>query len=286
MPKKIDLLVLLLAVVTLGSCNGIDSQPGEGVIARVNDHYLYEEDIASLVSENTTAEDSTLLVRNYINRWATQKLLIQGARINLTESQLKEFDQLVQNYKNELYAKAYTDAIVARELDTTIAEEAAQSYYEENGEICVLNEDLVKLRYINLGRNNSDLEEIKTLFRRFNQKDQEKLLEKSIHFNSYSLNDSVWVKTKEVYDKIGPLTPEDRERFLKNNNFLQLEDSLGVYLIQVKEVRLQNQKAPFEYALPSIEEILLNKRKLELIKKLEQDITQDAIKNNEFEIYD
>lgn len=66
---------------------------------------------------------------------------------------------------------------------------------------------------------------------------------------------------------------------------MQLEDSLGVYLISVENVKLRSEQAPLEYALPGIKQILLNKRKLELIKKLEKDITQDAIRNDKFEIY-
>ena len=66
---------------------------------------------------------------------------------------------------------------------------------------------------------------------------------------------------------------------------MQLEDSLGVYLVFVEDVKLRNEQAPLEYSLPNIKQILLNKRKLELIKKLEKDITQDAIKNEQFEIY-
>jgi hypothetical protein len=31
--------------------------------------------------------------------------------------------------------------------------------------------------------------------------------------------------------------------------------------------------------------VILNKRKLELIKKFEKEITDDAIKNNDYEIY-
>ena len=107
----------------------------------------------------------------------------------------------------------------------------------------------------------------------------------AIQFTSYSLNDSVWVKTKQVYQKIGPLTPETNQELLKKDNFLQLEDSLGVYLISVEDVKLRNEQAPLEYSLPAIKQILLNRRKLELIKKLEKDITQDAIKNDNFEIY-
>jgi hypothetical protein len=279
------ILGLLLLLVFSAGCNFLNQPQEKDVIARVNDSYLYKEDIAKLISDNTSPEDSTLLVNNYITRWATQKLLLDRARINLTEEQQAEFDRLVQNYKNELYAKAYTDAIVARELDTTISRASAERYYSENGENFLLNENLVKLRYINITKDNKDFENIKTRFRRFNNEDKQALLNMAIQFNSYSLNDSVWVKTKQVYDKIGPLSPQNNPEFLKNENFMQLEDSLGVYLISVEDVKLRNEQAPLEYSLPSIKQILLNKRKLELIKKLEKDITQDAIKNDKFKIY-
>jgi hypothetical protein len=56
--------------------------------------------------------------------------------------------------------------------------------------------------------------------------------------------------------------------------------------MQVKDVRIQNNYAPLEYVSSSIEQIVINKRKLELIKQLEKDITKDAIKNKQFEIYE
>ncbi len=282
--KKGKIFLIFLGFLT-GSCSFLTEPEEKEVIARVNDAYLYKDDVATLIADNTSPEDSTLLINNFITRWATQKLLLDRARVNLSEEQQAEFDRLVQNYRNELYAKAYTDAIVARELDTGITRAAAETYFEENGENFILNENLVKVRYINITKDNKDFETIKTRFRRFDEEDKKALLDMAIQFNSYSLNDSVWVKTKQVYDKIKPLTPQDNPEFLKNKNFMQLEDSLGVYLISVEDVKLRNEQAPLEYSLPSIKQILLNKRKLDLIKKLETDITQDAIKNDEFEIY-
>ncbi|MFD2517878.1 peptidyl-prolyl cis-trans isomerase [Salinimicrobium flavum] len=281
--KGVTIVSLLLIMVT--GCNLFKETEDRVVIARVNDSYLYEDDIASLIFENTSPEDSAFIVSNYINRWATQKLLIDRARVNLSEKQQKEFDMLVQNYHNELYAKAYTDAIIGRELDTAVSRRESREYYEMHGENFILNENLVKLRYINLTKDNKDFDDIRTRFRRFNEEDKEALLNMAIQFNSYSLNDSVWVKTKQVYDKIRPLSPDMEGQFLKKQNFLQLEDSLGVYLISVEDTRLRSEQAPLEYSLPNIKQILLNKRKLELIKKLEKDITQDAIKNDNFEIY-
>ena len=283
--KLIRITVAAIFGIFMTGCELFETSEEKDVIARVNDSYLYKEDVASLVSDNTSPADSAMIVSSYINRWATQRLLIDRARVNLSEQQQREFDKLVQNYKNELYSKAYTDVIIGRELDTAVSLEEAREYYEVNGENFLLNENLLKLRYINLTKDNKDFDQIKTRFRRFNEEDKEALLDMAIQFNSYSLNDSVWVKSKQVYDKIRPLTPENDEELLKKQNFLQLEDSLGVYLISVEDVKLRNEQAPLEYSLPSVKQILLNKRKLELIKKLEKDITQDAIKNDKFEIY-
>ena len=282
---KKGIAVFSLFWVVLVSCNFLNEPEEKEIVARVNTSYLYKDDIEALISENTSPEDSALLVSNFITRWATQKLLIDRAKVNLTVEQQKELDKLVENYRNELYSKAYSDVIIARQLDTTIKKEAALDYYNENAENFTLNEDLVKLRYINLSKQNTDFEKIKSRFRRFNDEDKQFLLDMAIQFNSYSLNDSVWVKTKQVYDKIRPLTPKDSPDFLKSKNFMQLEDSLGVYLISVEDVKLRNEVAPLEYSLPNIRQILLNRRKLELIQKLEKDITQDAIKNDKFEIY-
>lgn len=278
-----SILGFLLLLVT--GCNYFETADPRVPVARVNDAYLYEEDIQALISEEYTPQDSALVVSNFINRWATQRLLIDRAKVNLPDEKQQEFEKLVQNYRNELFSKAYTDAIIAQELDTAVSREMAELYYLENGENFKLNEDLVKLRYVNLTKDNSAFDKIKTRFRRFNEEDKEELLDIAIQFNTYSFNDSVWVKTRQVYQRIGPLTPGTNEGLLKKDNFLQLEDSLGVYLVFVEDVKLRGEQAPLEYSLPTVKQILLNKRKLELIKKLEKDITQDAVKNDQFEIY-
>jgi len=269
----------------LTGCSYFEQSDDRKVMVRVNDSYLYEEDIASLINEDTAPEDSAIIVSNYINRWATQQLLIDRAKLNLPEDQQIEFNALVSNYKNELYTNAYIEAVVSRDLDTSLNQLEIEEYYEQNKENFILNEDLVKLRYINLAKNSNNLDEIKDRFRSFSEEDQQELMEIALQFKNYSLNDSVWVKTKSVYNKIGPLSVEDRPSLLKRSNFMELQDSLNVYLVYVNDVLSRNEQAPLEYASATIREILLNKRKQTLIKELEKDITRDAIKNNEFEIY-
>lgn len=279
------IMLVVLLVPTWVSCDFISRRPEAGVVARVNNTYLYQDDISSLVPPNTSPADSSQIVNSFINRWATRQLLVDRAKLNLSTQRQNDLQELVRIYENELYSTAYTDEIISRELDTVIPYEMMVRYYQEKGENFVLNEDLVKLRYVSLSPENSDYDKIKEHFQRFDQEDKKALLDMALQFKSYSLNDSVWVKTREVYEKVQPLTPQNNEELLKKDNFFEIRDSLGVYLVAVEDVKLRTEQAPLEYSLPTIQQILLNRQKLELIRKLEKDITQDAIKNQEFEIY-
>jgi hypothetical protein len=276
-------ILLLLCLAT--SCTFFKETDDREPIARVNDAYLYYDDIADLVSEETSKEDSVLVVQNFINRWATQQLLVDGAKLNLSETKQQAFNKLVNQYKNDLYTKAYMEALVNRSVNTFVTKEEAQDYYNSNKEIFKLNEELIRFRYIHVNENIINYKSVEERFKRYNEKDKKILDSLSIQFKSYYLNDSIWIKVSQVINKIPSITPENKNQLLKKSNFVQLKDSLGVYLVQINDVLLRNDTAPLEFVKPTVDQIVVNKRKLELIKELEKDITKDAIKNKQFEIY-
>lgn len=278
-------LGILLTALALSSCTFFNKTDERIAVARVNDTFLYFDDIKDLVLEGMTQEDSTAVVQNYINNWATQQLFVDGAALNLSDAKQESFNKLVKQYKNDLYTKAYIEALVKRNIDTVVDMDKAQAYYESNKEVFKLNEDLLKFRYIYLDEKMINFDDIKTKFKRFNTTDKKELDSISIQFKSYSLNDTIWIKVKQVIEKIPSINSENKNELLKKSNFVQLKDSLGVYLMQINDVLLRNDTAPIEYVKSTINQIVINKRKLELIRQLEKDITKDAIKNKQFEIY-
>ncbi|WP_240472313.1 peptidyl-prolyl cis-trans isomerase [Mangrovimonas xylaniphaga] len=278
-------IIILLLLLAVFSCDMFKKADDRIPIARVNESYLYKEDLEGLVAEGTPPEDSTLLVNGFINRWATQLLLVDGAQTNLPEKMQQDFNKLVSQYKKDLFTKAYLDALVKRNIDTTVTAEEAQNVYDLNKETFKLNEELLKLRYIKIAQNAINKDDIEKRFKRYTDEDKRYLDSISIQFKSYTLNDSVWVKVSQVINKVPVLSAENKKELLKKSNFLQLKDSLDLYLMQINDVLLQNDYAPLEYVKPTINQIVMNKRKLELIKQLEKDITKDAIKNKQFEIF-
>ena len=280
-----DKIIIFFLLILVTSCDFFKKTDDRVAVARVNDTYLYYDDIKDLVSEGTSKEDSMLLVQNFIKRWATQQLFVDGAKVNLSESKQAEFNKLVEQYKTDLYTKAYIEALVKRDMNTVVTKQEAEAYYNENKDIFKLNEELLKFRYIHLNENINNYNAIVEKFKRFNSKDKKDLEAISIQFKSYSLNDTIWIKVNQVISKIPAITLENKDQLLKKSNFVQLKDSLGVYLMQINDVLLRNDTAPLEYVRPTIDQIVVNKRKLELIRELEKDITKDAIKNKQFEIY-
>jgi hypothetical protein len=89
----------------------------------------------------------------------------------------------------------------------------------------------------------------------------------------------------QVYEKLPFITPDNRDEFVIAGKRIEKTTNNDVFLVKITNVIDKNQICPFEYSKPTLKEVLLNKRKLELIKKFEKDITNDAIKNNDYEIY-
>jgi hypothetical protein len=281
--NKLPVVVLFFIVFT--SCSYFKPENKPLALARVGESYLYKSDLADLVLEGTSKEDSISIVRNFIDRWATQKLLIKAAEINIDKAQQEEFDKLIQQYKVDLYTKAYLEEIVKREVDTLVSEVEIKSYYNENKENFRTNGSLIQLRYINLPSDHPKFDLIKNRFFDSKKSDRSFWETYQLQFKSSALNDSVWVEMNQVYRKLPFITPDNSDEYIVPGKTIQYPDSLHVYFVKIRNVINKNEVSPFEYVKPTLKELIINKRKLDLIKKFEKEITDDAIKNNKYEIY-
>ena len=229
-------------------------------------------------------EDSLLLVKNYINNWAKDQLLLQKAKINLDDN--KEVEELVDQYRQDILIDKYKGAAVAQYLDTVFTDEDISSFYDENQEIFKLNEELVKFKYIHFGNDLLNPEDFISLFKSDRKEDLDSLLSQELQLKSFNFNDSAWIRLEDVLAKITVFKKSDKNVLLKKTKYLKKEDSLGVYLVAIKDVLKRNETAPKSYVLPTIKQMILHKRKLDLLKKIEQTLMEDALNNKEFEVFD
>lgn len=277
-------LVFALAASLL-SCSYFKEEAQPEAVARVNNSYLYKSDLKDLVPAGTSKEDSIAIIKSYIDRWASQKLLYDAAELNLGEDKQAEYDELVKQYQVDLYTKAYLEELVKQSVDTTVSGEDLVKYYNANKENFRTTGMLVRLKYIHLAEDNAKFAAIRSRFMSGNKKDLKALNDMSIQFKSFAFNDSTWVDLNQVYRKLPFITPDNVGKYISSGISYQYPDSTGVYLVKVSRVLDKNQVSPYEYIRPTLEQLIINNRKLELIKKFEKEITDDAIKNSKYEIY-
>jgi len=276
---------ILFALLALCISCGDKERPKTDAVARVNDSYLFPDELTGLVPAGTAKADSIAIIKNYIDRWASQRLLYDAAEINLGKERQEEYNQLIEQYRTDLYTRGYLEEIVKQSADTVINNEEVAAYYKANKENFRTTGMLVKLRYLYVAKDHPRLGLVRSRFLSGNKKDLKALNDISIQFKSFAFNDTTWVDINQVYQKLPFITPENRGKYVSGSMSYQYPDSTGVYMVKVRSVLDKGQIAPYEFIAPTLRQLIINNRKLELIKKFEKEITDDAIKNKKYEVY-
>lgn len=274
------------ALIIFFSCDSLEFQKkdisiNDKPIASVYDESFFEEDLNLLLPKNIDKNDSVALARSIIDSWAIQQLLLIKAKENNTQNDNAEINDLVRDYRQALLINGYKERLIKQQLDTVIESQEIINYYEKNNNNFRLNEELVKLRYIHFSNELIDKKEVIKLFKKGAFEDLETLESRQLSFKKMMLNDSTWVPLENVLLKL----PFSREDLLKKTYLIKKEDSLGLYLAFTKDILLRNQIAPLMYIEPTIKQMILHKRKLQLIRDIEKIIVKDAIQNKIFKIH-
>jgi len=275
--------LIILVLIVFSSCTYFKKKT-ERVVARVLDDYLYESDLKGIIPSGTPPKDSVILTRNYIETWVRQNLIIHQAEKNLTGDQM-DFSKQLEDYKNSLIIFEYENALVRQKLDTLITDEEIETYYDSNKNNFLLKDNIVQMQYVKLPLNSGHIKKIRKLLLSGDPEDDEKLPELCEKYASdYFLDDRNWLFFGDVLKQI-PIKTYNQEEFLKNRRDLEYQDSLFVYFVKFKDFKIKESVSPLSLERQHVHDILLNKRKIGLISRMQEDIYQNALKKNDFEIY-
>ncbi|CAM1353703.1 hypothetical protein [Tenacibaculum insulae] len=284
--KKVFFFLISLFIV---SCDFISLKttktPQYKPIATVYNKNLYKKDIEELLPKDVTKKDSLIIVKSFINSWAKQQLLLAKAEENISEVNSEKIENLVNTYKKSLYINGYKERLIKQQLDTIVSENEIKLYYQKNKQNFKLNEELLQFEYVHFGDDFLDKEETIKSFKSSKEEDRVDLERHLLNFKSYRLQDSTWVTFSSLQEMIPPFQSETKQNLLKISKYIQKEDSLGVYLVAVKNMLPKNATAPLLYVSSRIKQIILHKRKLELIREIEKTLINDAIENKNFKEY-
>lgn len=282
--RSLTFSFLFLLFLFICSCKNNSISSDEKPIARVGDSYLYLSEIQEFISSKAGAKDSIEDVNKYINNWVREILVLQQAEKNLTDEK-KNFEKMVDNYRKSLITYQYESELVKQKLDTIVSDEELEKYYTENKGNFELKDNIIKVIYVKVRKNAPKVDKVKEWYRSSDIKNRDALTSYCHQYaENFYLDENTWLLFEDVLKEI-PMKLYDKEAFLQNNRIIETQDSTFLYFVNIKGFMTKNSASPLSFERDNIRSIIVNKRKVELIKKMREDIYAEGVKNKVFEIY-
>lgn len=282
--KLVLILIIGLLGVAVSSCNKSSPLQNEKLIARVQNAFLYKSDIRYLVPANSSPADSALIVQRYIDTWVKQQVFLQQALRSLPAEKMN-FDKQIEEYRNSLIGFSFEKELIAQELDTLITERQLAQYFEQNKSDFVLRNNIVRVNYVKLPLDAPDLNQFRRYFRS-NDPETEGWIEDYCVQNAatFYIDSNAWLIFDDLLREL-PLQVSNPANYLSSNKHIELTDGNYRYFVHFIEYQLRGGQSPLEMERENVRSIILNQRKHEFIVQKRNHIYQEALRNNQIEIF-
>jgi hypothetical protein len=275
----------------------------EEPIAKVYDEKLYLSDLLEVIPTGISEEDSIRTVENYVNNWVLQHIMLAKAKKNLFGED-KNTKQLVDDYRKSLIIFKYQNSLVEKILDTVVIPREIQEFYDNNKEQFPLNNNIVKLYFAKFTIPDYEkFEKARKIKNTTNKLVKNVECIKKLIFSDISTNED-FLKLSELCEKNAsafyldynkwqymndvlreiPLEIHNQQDFLKDNHVFETYIAPNLYLVHITDYKLATEISPVEFSEDLIKNIILNNRKVEILKKISSDLLEEAKANAKVEI--
>ncbi|MEN6618239.1 MAG: hypothetical protein ABFC28_01885 [Rikenellaceae bacterium] len=272
-------LLILCLIPLVFSCRYLDFTSPDAVVAEVGDKILYESEVKNLIPEGTSPADSTNMVEQYVNSWALKHLLINKAESELSKSE-KDVEQELEDYRSSLLVYKYEKIYLEERLDTVVTEEECKEYYDNYSSNFTLNNSVVKARVVKISDRSPNLETIRKMYRANSIEEIDEF--EKLCYNSadrYNNFNNQWVDMSDIAREI-PYDVQMCEREAWTKSYIETNDSSYHYFVYFLDKIAPDSTAPFEFYHTKIKEIIISKRKQELLANLEKNLIKEALEKN------
>ena len=252
----------------------------------VGDKVLTTEEVALIIPPGVnTKEDSIIIADDYVRRWVHRQVMLQKAQMNLTEEEI-DINNAIEEYRASLLVERYQRKVIEQKFKPNITQEDIETYYNETQEKFPLNENIMKGMFAIIPKSIKDIKVFRSLIQKDienNYSEIEQYLFKKAPKSILSFDK--WITVSSVNQYIPSNIPFNELQALRQHKIVEMQDDKNYYFFLAVDHRLTDDKAPIEFVNDKIYSILLNKKKIEFIKKLDTDIFKEASENNQIKYY-
>lgn len=255
----------------------------ENIVVQYKNHFLTDRDIRLMLPVDIGSEDSAKLVKAYIEEWVKKKAIVDKAEENIDALTLKEIDNKMVEYRQDLLINAYNNYLIEKSMKDSVEDAEVIAYFEANKQSFPLNKDIVNYRAITVYKD--DEARAETLFNSGKEDDFDEVLK--IVMTSglpYYDQDSNWYSVESLAAQYPQLNEGNNLSQLLNRRRLKISNDSTVVMIRILNLKQKGSEAPYEFVKPTIKNLLLNKRKLNLLGDIQNELYKEAINQKEIKI--
>jgi len=275
-------LILLLGVFCLSSCED-ERPPDEDILVEAYGNFFLKEDLNRQMPQTYNRGDSAKIADELINNWINQKVILEFAERNI-DSESDLFENKIENYRNSLLVYEYERALINQKLDTNISALALEEYYEANQDNFKLNSVIVKVWFVQISNDAPKQKAVEKWFLDGDTDEFDKLYDYCQKYaENFFFEENNWLYLDELLKEI-PIKEDDWELFLRNNSSKVFETENYKYLVRFFEYRLKGSISPLSLEREKIRDLILNKRKVDLLKRMREDMVKEAFKKGRVKV--
>ncbi|MBO8481537.1 MAG: hypothetical protein IAC87_03205, partial [Muribaculum sp.] len=146
----------------------------DAVVMKIGKSVLYESDLAGLIPQGISSEDSAAMAARLIEKWKLEQLLVAKAEAELPAAQLDVSSEM-ESYRRSLLIYRFESMYVSERLDTVVTDMEIEEYYRENAAFFRTPAMLVRGYFVKMDEDSPNLATVRYNLKNLGDTDTEEM---------------------------------------------------------------------------------------------------------------
>ena len=272
-----SVVILCLLLTVCAACR----RNADPVVAQVYQYKLYASEVRQGMPVGLSQEDSLAMVRDFIDNWVKEKLVLYEAEKKLSPRE-KNFDKEMMDYRNSLLINRYYDKLWSQDtVGHRVTDREISDFARSLDSRYTVDKEIVRVNYVKLPVGSSLLEPVKSLLFDESRRVEEKetlvaMLGDSIE---YLLDDDAWLYLDDLQNEVA--FEIDAEKASAKGNVRRIEKEIGdqTILLVILDYRSERSVNETKEERAAAGMLLMNQRRTDFINQYVQDLYDKALKD-------
>ena len=268
--------LLSVALLLCVSCR----KNADPVVAQVYQYKLYASEVQADVPLGLSQEDSITLVRDFIDNWVKEKLVLHEAERHLSPRE-KNFDREMTEYRNSLLAQRYLDKIWQKDTaNNAITDKEITDFARSLDDRYTVEKEIVRVNYVKMPTRSDKLPLVRDILFDERQRDVQKETLVSMLGDTieYLLDDDEWLYLDDLQNEVA--FQIDVQKLGNRGSSLRIEKEVGenTVLLVILDYRSQRSVNETKDERAAAGMLLMNQRRTRMINQYVQTLYDKALK--------